>query len=104
MSISRRSFVLSAGTTLAALAGAPRLVLPWRRRYALVIRGGTVFDGLGGPWGGGGGPVARGGGGAVGGGVQGGRGSGRVGPRMGPGPRIIDRPFRAAGVPLRRYS
>ena len=47
MTISRRSFVLSAGTTLAALAGSPRLVLPWRRRYALVIRGGTVFDGLG---------------------------------------------------------
>src|SRR5204862_3070420 len=35
--------------SLAVLAGAPRLVLPWRRRYALVIRGGTVFDGLGGP-------------------------------------------------------
>jgi len=49
MSISRRSFVVSAGTTLAALAGSPRLVLPWRRRYALVIRGGTVFDGRGGP-------------------------------------------------------
>ena len=49
MSISRRSFVVSAGTTLAALAGSPRLVLPWRRRYALVIRGGMVFDGLGGP-------------------------------------------------------
>lgn len=49
MTISRRSFVLSAGTTLAVLAGSPRLVLPWRRRYALVIRGGTVYDGLGGP-------------------------------------------------------
>jgi N-acyl-D-amino-acid deacylase len=49
MSISRRSFVLSAGTTLAALAGSPRLVLPWRRRYSVVIRGGTVFDGLGSP-------------------------------------------------------
>ena len=49
MSISRRSFVVSASTSLAVLAGAPRLVLPWRRRYALVIRGGTVFDGLGGP-------------------------------------------------------
>src|SRR5437868_529353 len=49
MSISRRSFVVSASTTLAVLAGSPRLVLPWRRRYALVIRGGTVFDGLGGP-------------------------------------------------------
>jgi N-acyl-D-amino-acid deacylase len=47
MSISRRSFVVSAGTTLAALAGSPRLVLPWRRRYALVIRGGTVYDGHG---------------------------------------------------------
>ena len=47
MTLSRRSFVLSAGTTLAALAGSPRLVLPWRRRYALVIRGGTVFDGSG---------------------------------------------------------
>ncbi len=49
MSISRRSFVLSAGTTLAALAGSPRLVLPWRRRYSVIIRGGTVFDGLGSP-------------------------------------------------------
>ena len=29
------------------MVGSPRLVLPWRRRYALVIRGGTVFDGLG---------------------------------------------------------
>jgi N-acyl-D-amino-acid deacylase len=34
---------------LAALAGSPRLVLPWRRRYALVIRGGMVYDGRGGP-------------------------------------------------------
>src|SRR5689334_18568485 len=49
MPISRRSFIVSAGTTLAALAGAPRVVLPWRRRYALVIRGGTVFDGRGNP-------------------------------------------------------
>jgi len=39
---------VSAGTALATLASSPRLVLPWRRRYALVIRGGTVFDGLGG--------------------------------------------------------
>ena len=38
---------MSAGTALAAFAGSPRLVLPWRRRYALVIRGGTVYDGLG---------------------------------------------------------
>jgi len=49
MTLSRRSFVVSAGTALAALAGSPRLVLPWRRRYALVIRGGTVYDGRGGP-------------------------------------------------------
>src|SRR5690349_23560709 len=49
MPISRRSFVVSAGATVAAMVGSPRLVLPWRRRYALVIRGGTVFDGLGGP-------------------------------------------------------
>src|SRR5690242_4016477 len=49
MTLSRRTFVVSAGTALAALAGSPRLVLPWRRRYALVIRGGTVFDGRGGP-------------------------------------------------------
>ena len=49
MSISRRSFVVSAGATLAAVVGSPRLVLPWRGRYALVIRGGTVFDGLGTP-------------------------------------------------------
>src|SRR3954454_8672028 len=49
MSISRRTFVVSAGSTLAALAGSPRLMLPWRRRYAIVIRGGTVFDGTGAP-------------------------------------------------------
>jgi N-acyl-D-amino-acid deacylase len=49
MTLSRRSFVVSAGSTLAVLAGSPRLVLPWRRRYALVIRGGTVFDGTGSP-------------------------------------------------------
>ena len=49
MPISRRSFVVSAGATLAAVVGSPRLVLPWRRRYALVIRGGTVFDGSGAP-------------------------------------------------------
>src|SRR5947208_5451637 len=49
MPISRRTFVVSAGATMAALVGSPRLVLPWRRRYALVIRGGTVFDGLGSP-------------------------------------------------------
>jgi N-acyl-D-amino-acid deacylase len=49
MTLSRRTFVVSAGTALAALAGSPRLVLPWRRRYTLVIRGGTVFDGRGGP-------------------------------------------------------
>ena len=28
---------------MAALVGSPRLVLPWRRRYALVVRGGTVW-------------------------------------------------------------
>ena len=49
MPISRRSFVVSAGATMAALVGSPRLVLPWRRRYALVVRGGTVFDGLAAP-------------------------------------------------------
>ena len=49
MSLSRRSFVVSASASLVALTGAPRLILPWRRSYALVIRGGTVFDGLGGP-------------------------------------------------------
>jgi N-acyl-D-amino-acid deacylase len=49
MTLSRRSFVVSAGTTLAMLAGAPRIMLPWRRRYALVIRGGTVYDGTGAP-------------------------------------------------------
>src|SRR5690242_17294628 len=49
MPISRRSFVVSAGATLDAVVGSPRLVLPWRRRYALVIRGGTVFDGSGAP-------------------------------------------------------
>ena len=49
MSLSRRSFLVRAGAGLAVFSGAPRLVLPWRRRYALVIRGGTVFDGLGGP-------------------------------------------------------
>jgi N-acyl-D-amino-acid deacylase len=40
---------MSAGASFVTLAGAPRIVLPWRRRYAIVIRGGTVFDGLGGP-------------------------------------------------------
>ena len=49
MTISRRSFVVSAGASLAVLAGAPRIILPWRRRYALVIRGGTLFDGSGAP-------------------------------------------------------
>src|SRR6185503_11428921 len=49
MPLSRRSFLVSAGAGLVSLAGAPRLVLPWRRRYANVIRGGTVFDGLGAP-------------------------------------------------------
>ena len=47
MPLSRRSFLVSAGASLVTLAGAPRLVLPWRRRYAIVIRGGTVYDGLG---------------------------------------------------------
>jgi N-acyl-D-amino-acid deacylase len=49
MTISRRSFVVSAGTSLVVLAGGPRIMLPWRRRYGLVIRGGTIIDGTGAP-------------------------------------------------------
>ena len=47
MTISRRTFVLTSGTALAAITGAPTLLLPKRRAYDLVIRGGMVFDGLG---------------------------------------------------------
>ncbi|MEO7084839.1 MAG: D-aminoacylase [Gemmatimonadaceae bacterium] len=43
---SRRSFVIGGAAGLAAFAGAPALVLR-HARYDLVIRNGTVFDGLG---------------------------------------------------------
>ena len=50
MPVSRRSFLQIAGGAVAALAvpvPAPALHLPARRRYDLVLRGGTVFDGTG---------------------------------------------------------
>jgi N-acyl-D-amino-acid deacylase len=43
---SRRSFVVTGAVSLAAIAGAPALVLR-RAPFDLVIRNGTVFDGLG---------------------------------------------------------
>lgn len=46
MTISRRDFVVASGGAALALA-APAIRLPSRRRYDLVIRGGTVFDGSG---------------------------------------------------------
>ena len=45
--ISRRAFVVTGGTALAGIAGAPALILATRRTADIVIRGGTVFDGLG---------------------------------------------------------
>ena len=46
MTVSRREFVAVAGGASLALA-APALHLPSRRRFDLVIRGGTIFDGSG---------------------------------------------------------
>ncbi len=45
---SRRGFVISTGAGVLAL-GAPALLFPSRRAFDLVIRGGRVYDGLGGP-------------------------------------------------------
>jgi len=45
--ISRRTFFVTGGTALAGIAGAPSLLLASRRAADIVIRGGTVFDGLG---------------------------------------------------------
>jgi N-acyl-D-amino-acid deacylase len=42
----RREFIATSSTALAAIAGAPH-ILTRRRAYDLVIRGGTVFDGSG---------------------------------------------------------
>ena len=47
-STDRRTFVATTGTVLAALAAPPALV-GLTREHDLVIRGGTVFDGLGHP-------------------------------------------------------
>jgi N-acyl-D-amino-acid deacylase len=46
---SRRDFVRAGTGTLVGLAGAPQLLLASRATADIVIRGGTVFDGLGGP-------------------------------------------------------
>ena len=43
---SRRAFIVAAASSVAA-ACAPALHIPGRRKYDLVIRGGTVFDGSG---------------------------------------------------------
>jgi N-acyl-D-aspartate/D-glutamate deacylase len=47
MTTDRRTFLRTTGSGLAALAGAPLLLT--RRDHDLVLRGGTVHDGLGGP-------------------------------------------------------
>jgi N-acyl-D-amino-acid deacylase len=47
MTVSRRSFLITSGSTVAFVFGAPGLILPSRRTYDVVIRGGTVYDGLG---------------------------------------------------------
>jgi N-acyl-D-amino-acid deacylase len=44
---SRRDFIRTGTGALAGIAGAPYLLLPSRATADLVIRGGTVFDGLG---------------------------------------------------------
>src|SRR5437868_11046156 len=46
---SRRDFIRTGTGALAGIAGAPYLLLPSRATADLVIRGGTVFDGLGNP-------------------------------------------------------
>ena len=47
--ISRRAFVVTGGAALAGIAGAPSLLLASGRTADIVIRSGTVFDGLGHP-------------------------------------------------------
>jgi len=48
MTTTRREFIATSSTSLLALAGAPALV-GLRAEHAIVIRGGTVFDGTGAP-------------------------------------------------------
>ncbi len=47
MTISRREFLAATGAVLAAANCAPSLALPARKRYDVLISGGTVFDGTG---------------------------------------------------------
>jgi N-acyl-D-amino-acid deacylase len=49
MSPTRRNFIAAASAALAAGACAPALKLASRKKHDLVIRGGTVFDGMGAP-------------------------------------------------------
>jgi N-acyl-D-amino-acid deacylase len=49
MSPTRRGFIAAASAALAAGACAPALKLASRKKHDLVIRGGTVFDGMGAP-------------------------------------------------------
>lgn len=49
MTRTRRSFIRTSATVATGLAVAPRLLLSSRADYDLVVRGGTVFDGLGNP-------------------------------------------------------
>jgi len=46
---SRRGFIATTGAAIAAAACAPALRLASRKKHDLVIRGGTVFDGMGAP-------------------------------------------------------
>jgi N-acyl-D-amino-acid deacylase len=46
---SRRSFLKASATVTAGIVVAPGLLLPSRAQYDIVIRGGMVFDGRGGP-------------------------------------------------------
>ncbi|HLS47063.1 MAG TPA: D-aminoacylase [Gemmatimonadales bacterium] len=48
MTTSRRRFIASSGTALAAASGWP-MFLPRRAEFDLVIRGGTIYDGTGAP-------------------------------------------------------
>lgn len=49
MTTNRRNFIQTGANLLGGLAVAPHLLLASRRDYDLVLRGGTVFDGLGNP-------------------------------------------------------
>ena len=49
MSPSRRGFIATTSAAIAAAACAPALRLASRKKHDLVIRGGTVFDGMGAP-------------------------------------------------------